>query len=136
MIQPVYEWIRKRPGGQNMLFLMKDGKKIGGTKEVWYQKLCVCGSWDMWNCNCDAIKFRGFVGGGKIGTFPTQTAAKIGVEQHLGVSTKKAKKKPEPKIVDQKGIVDPVLKKKKEEQAKWESFYHPPKYHKNRKKKH
>jgi len=105
MTKPVYEWIRKRPNGQNMLFLMKDGKKVGGTKEIWYAKECGCGAIGIWECTCGACQFRGFVGGGMFGKFSTHTEAKIAVEQKLGVSTKKEKKKPEP-IVIKKGKKD------------------------------
>lgn len=91
---PIFEWFRHRDhGNQNILLLKKDGKKIGGTKEVWFPKECTCGACAIWQCErcCPGTKYEGFVGGGKIGTYPTQTEAKIAVETALGVSTKKQK---------------------------------------------
>jgi len=106
---------------------MKDGKKVGGTKEVWFPKECTCMAWGIWECRCAAIKFEAFVGGGKIGTYPKQTAAKIAVEKHLGLSTMKPKVI-QPKLIDQKG---PGLEaRKRKEYKKWLAAFS----RKNRKK--
>ena len=75
-----YEWKWKRANGKHFLELLKDGKKIGHTQQIWLP--CVCGAYP-----CQCFQFEAYKGGGKIGAFPAMTDAKIAVEQALGVST-------------------------------------------------
>lgn len=90
------EWKWHRRKQKSALVLYKDGKKIGcvSLKET----LVVHPYTDAGEYNPWMDFYVAYKGGGRIGEFDTMTEAKIAVETALGVSTKKSKKKPEPKL--------------------------------------
>lgn len=84
-MQVVYDWTRTNVRGKRFLQLSRNGKKIGTVKTM--------GDWE------EGWSYRAYAGGKQLGFFDTMTAAKIAVEQHLNVSSKKEKRKPQPKRI-------------------------------------
>lgn len=88
----IYEWKWKRANKKTFLELLRDGRKIGSVSLK--EQYAAPDADEMWEDVYVAYK-----GGGNIGDYATMTEAKIAVEKSLGVSTKKSKKKPEPKRI-------------------------------------